>query len=78
MQERVRTVGWVLKSHLCGLQDKCHPQTIAVTKSRADGLGLEVIVGPEADFAIDKDVSGVLIQYPATDGSIYDYKARTY
>lgn len=43
-------------------------------QSRADGLGLKVVVGDEASFSIDKDVSGVLLQYPCTDGSIHDYK----
>ncbi len=57
-------------------QDKCHPQTIAVTASRADGLGLSVRVGDEAGFEFGSDVCGVLLQYPATDGSIHDYKAR--
>ena len=56
------------------LQDKVHPQTIAVLKSRADGLGLTVEVGDESKFEVDKDVSGVLVQYPATDGSVRDYK----
>lgn len=56
------------------LQDKVHPQTIAVLKSRADGLGLTVEVGDESKFEVDKDVSGVLVQYPATDGSVLDYK----
>lgn len=56
------------------LQDKCHPQTIAVCKTRADGLGLNVIVGNENDFDINKDTCGILLQYPATDGSIHDYK----
>ena len=27
----------------------------------------------EKDFDVSNDVSGVLIQYPATDGSISDY-----
>ena len=59
------------------LQDKVHPQTIAVLKSRADGLGLTVEVGDESKFEVDKDVSGVLVQYPATDGSVHDYKVGT-
>ena len=59
------------------LQDKVHPQTIAVLQSRADGLGLTVEVGDEASFNVDKDVSGVLVQYPATDGSVHDYKVRS-
>ena len=54
-----------------------HPQTIAVLKSRADGLGLTVEVGDESKFEVDKDVSGVLVQYPATDGSVRDYKVGT-
>lgn len=57
-----------------GLQDKVHPQTIAVLQSRADGLGLTVEVGDETKFNVDKDVSGVLVQYPATDGTVHDYK----
>jgi glycine dehydrogenase len=58
----------------CMLQDKCHPQTIAVCQSRADGLGLKVLVSSEEDFKFDKDVSGILLQYPATDGAVHDYK----
>lgn len=57
------------------MQDKCHPQTIAVCQTRADGLGLKVIVSDEKDFDIDKDTCGILLQYPATDGAIHDYKA---
>eukprot|EP00798_Chlamydomonas_sp_ICE-L_P019990 gene19990-26705_t len=57
------------------ISTKCHPQTIAVIKTRADGLGLEAIVQDEADFAYGKDVCGVLLQYPATDGTVDDYKS---
>lgn len=63
-----------LTLHDALLQDKVHPQTIAVLQSRADGLGLTVEVGDESKFSVDKDVSGVLVQYPATDGSVHDYK----
>ena len=63
-----------LSPSICCLQDKCHPQTIAVCQSRADGLGLKVLVSSEEDFKFDKDVSGILMQYPATDGAVHDYK----
>ena len=63
-----------LSPPVCCLQDKCHPQTIAVCQSRADGLGLKVLVSSEEDFKFDKDVSGILMQYPATDGAVHDYK----
>ena len=56
-------------------QSKCHPQTVEVCKTRADGLGLEAVVQDESGFTLDKDVCGVLVQYPATDGTIDSYKA---
>jgi len=57
------------------VSNKCHPQTIAVVQTRAEGLGLEAVVGDENSFDYTaKDVCGVLLQYPATDGSIIDYK----
>lgn len=58
------------------VSDKCHPQTIAVCKTRADGLGLTVKVADESSFDLSgKDVCGVLLQYPATDGSVHDYSS---
>mmetsp|Transcript_15918 Transcript_15918/g.38750 ORF Transcript_15918/g.38750 Transcript_15918/m.38750 type:complete len:1038 (-) Transcript_15918:416-3529(-) len=57
------------------ISDKCHPQTIAVCVTRADGLGLECVVGNEDAFDYSaNDVCGVLLQYPGTDGSVIDYK----
>ena len=57
------------------MQSKCHPQTIAVCQTRASGLGLEVVVSDESAFEFAKDVCGILVQYPATDGTIEDYSA---
>ncbi len=53
--------------------DNCHPQTIAVVQTRAKPLGIEVKVGDFSKFKFDDSVFGALIQYPATDGPIYDY-----
>jgi glycine dehydrogenase len=55
--------------------DTCHPQTIAVVQTRAIPLGIEVVVGDyrEYDFA-QQATFGVLVQYPATDGSLHDYR----
>ena len=56
------------------VSEACHPQTIDVVKTRALPLGIEVIVGDHrAEF--EQPVFGVLLQYPATDGAIYDYQA---
>ncbi|KAG2495655.1 hypothetical protein HYH03_006255 [Edaphochlamys debaryana] len=57
------------------VSSKCHPQTIAVCQTRAEGLGLEAVVVDEDKFSYGKDVCGVLVQYPATDGTVADYKA---
>lgn len=53
----------------------CHPQTIEVVQTRAKPLGIEVIVGAHQNFAFDTPIFGALLQYPATDGSIYDYRS---
>jgi glycine dehydrogenase len=51
--------------------DDCHPQTIALLCTRAEPLGIEVIVEPIEAFVSHQDgVFGALIQYPATDGRI--------
>ena len=52
----------------------CHPQTIAVVQTRAESLGMRLHIGSveEADVA-RQDFFGLLLQYPATDGSVYDY-----
>ena len=57
------------------ISDKCHPQTIAVCQSRADGLGLEAVVAPCDVFDYSGgDVCGILLQYPATDGSLINHQ----
>jgi glycine dehydrogenase len=55
------------------VSDSCHPQTIAVVRTRALPIGIEIIVGDHAKFALNEKVFGVLLQYPATDGGILDY-----
>ena len=56
------------------VSELCHPQTIAIVETRAEPLGIEVVVGSHADFEPDDSVFGVLLQYPATDGGIHDYR----
>src|SRR6059058_1862823 len=54
--------------------DNCHPQTIAVVRTRAKPLGIEIVTGDFSDFEFDDTIFGALVQYPATDGVIYDYE----
>jgi glycine dehydrogenase len=53
--------------------DNCHPQTIAVVQTRAKPLGIEIKIGDHSRFKFDSTIFGALVQYPATDGAIYDY-----
>lgn len=58
------------------VSDLCHPQTIEVIETRAKNLGYEIIVGNIEELVdVNKDAFGLLIQYPATNGEISDYKA---
>ncbi|MHC4918919.1 MAG: aminomethyl-transferring glycine dehydrogenase, partial [Planctomycetota bacterium] len=50
----------------------CHPQTLEVVMTRAQPLGIEVLVGDPAEFEFGNKVFGALLQYPNTDGSIDD------
>ncbi|KAL7752895.1 glycine decarboxylase subunit P [Sorochytrium milnesiophthora] len=55
---------------------RAHPQTIACVQTRASGFGIKVVVDDVLSYDLDangKTLAGVLIQYPATDGSIPDY-----
>lgn len=52
----------------------CHPQTIDLIYTRATPLGIRVLVGDHqtADLT-NADLFGMLLQYPATDGEVFDY-----
>ena len=52
----------------------CHPQTLAVLITRAEPLGIEVVVGDEHELADTDGFFGALLQYPASNGDIFDYR----
>ena len=51
----------------------CHPQTIDVLKTRAEPLGISLIIEDEHLFNLNESFFGMLLQYPTTDGQIFDY-----
>src|SRR5690349_5609109 len=55
--------------------EDCHPQTIEVVRTRAAARGMRVVVGNPRTYKLGADVFGVLLQYPASDGTVYDYRA---
>ncbi len=52
----------------------CHPQTIDVVRTRARARGWEIVVGDHRTFEFSDPVFGALVQYPASDGALYDYR----
>jgi glycine dehydrogenase len=54
------------------IDDLCHPQTIAVVKTRAESLGIKTVVACVQTSDISK-AFGALVQYPNTSGGIEDY-----
>jgi glycine dehydrogenase len=52
----------------------CFPQTIDVVKTRAEPLGVSVVVGDPATFTFEEKIFGALVQYPTADGSVVDYR----
>jgi glycine dehydrogenase len=57
------------------VSNACHPATIAVVRTRADALGIDVIVGDAATFDFGTKVFATVIQYPETDGRLIDPRA---
>ncbi len=53
----------------------CHPQTIAVLQTRAEPLGIRLVVGDHQSTNFTTPILGAIVQYPATDGAIHDYSA---
>ena len=58
----------------------CHPQTIAVLQSRADGFGIMILTadllanGAQAVKGLGDDLVGVLAQYPDTEGGVENFQ----
>ncbi|WP_243039844.1 aminomethyl-transferring glycine dehydrogenase [Dyella sedimenti] len=62
------------KSNVFFVSRGVHPQTLAVIRTRAETLGIDLHVGEDSEAA-SVDSYGVLLQYPDTFGQIHDYRA---
>jgi len=50
------------------------PQTIDILKTRANPYGIELVIGNHLDFTATEDFFGAIVQYPAGNGEVFDYK----
>ncbi|MDF2462160.1 MAG: gcvP [Ramlibacter sp.] len=60
------------KSKRFFISTECHPQTIDVVRTRAEAIGVEVVVGDEHSDLASLECFGVLVQYPGTSGEVRD------
>ena len=57
------------------IDENCHPQNISVMKTRAQPLGIEIIVGSPDDLDATA-VFGAIFQFPGTHGHLRDFTAE--
>ena len=76
MMRNLRTREQV-KNGVCRVfvDNKIFPNTLSVLRTRAQGQGIELVMGNYADFVPGADFFGALIQLPNADGSIEDYES---
>ncbi len=61
-------------SHAFFASVHCHPQTLDVLRTRAEPLGIEVVVADERELGEVSAFFGALLQYPASNGEVFDYR----
>ena len=53
---------------------ECFPQTIELLKTRARPLGIELVIGDFKTVTLNDKLYGALLQYPAANGVVHDYR----
>jgi len=56
------------------VDENCHPQTLSVLRTRAEGFGFELVVGP-VEAIEGQALFGALLQYPDSHGEIRDLRS---
>jgi glycine dehydrogenase len=60
------------KSNVFFVDERVHPQTLAVIKTRAGFMGFEILVGDPDKELKRRECFGILLQYPASTGGLHD------
>ena len=62
------------QANLFFVSERCHPQTIGVLRTRATPVGISILVGDHRSVDLTNgNIFGMLLQYPASDGEVFDY-----
>ncbi|GAA4805635.1 aminomethyl-transferring glycine dehydrogenase [Litoribaculum gwangyangense] len=65
------------KNNVCKffVSENILPQTLSLLQTRANPIGIELVVGKEDEFNFSSDFFGAILQYPGKDGQITDIKS---
>jgi len=55
----------------------CHPQNVELVRTRAEAIGVDLVVGDWRSFVPEPRFCGALVQYPDTRGAVEDFSAFT-
>ena len=58
------------------VDENCHPQNIAVMKTRAEPIGIDILVGDPKNIGENTDLFGGIFQFPGTYGHINDFSRQ--
>src|SRR5690606_28999957 len=56
------------------VSDAILPQTLSLLQTRATPIGIELVIGSEANFDFSSEFFAAMLQYPGKDGQISDIK----
>ena len=56
------------------VSEELFPQTIDILKTRSEPYGIELQIGDHKTVELTENMFGAIVQYPAGDGEVYNYK----
>ena len=56
------------------VSEEVFPQTIDILKTRAQPYGIELLIGDHKTVELTGQMFGAIVQYPAGNGEVYDYR----
>lgn len=62
-------------AHQFFVSEECFPQTIDILKTRSKPLGIELVIGDHNILELNKNIFGLLVQYPSDKGEVHDYRS---
>ncbi|PAW95538.1 glycine dehydrogenase (aminomethyl-transferring) [Mucilaginibacter sp. MD40] len=62
------------KANVFFVSEELFPQTIDILKTRSEPFGIKLQIGDHRNVELTEDMFGAIVQYPAGNGEVYNYK----